>query len=99
MEKYRWTIYDFDETRDLKTYKAWVWDMKDCVPPMKPFMKWVWRCHCIRSMEYAAESLCAPTTKGIDGRYIGGYQYLTPAITTEEERRQREPLFLSLIHI
>ena len=33
---YNWPVYEFDEERDLKHYKVWLCDLKDCVPAWTP---------------------------------------------------------------
>jgi len=36
MGYYGWEVLDFDEERDKKAYKAWLFDAKESIPITKP---------------------------------------------------------------
>ncbi len=84
---------EFDEERDLKHYKAWFADVAHSVPIRKPFSVWVEAWNSRLGLQYGDEMLSVPTTKGWDGRSKDGYFYWVVIEPTEEEQRQREPLF------
>ena len=88
------TRFEFDEENDLKNYTVWLCDVIHGTPPWKPlFFIESWGRWSYRAVRRAAERLCLPTTKGWDSRYIDGYPYPTAIETTEEEAKQREPIF------
>jgi pyruvate,water dikinase len=85
--------FEPDWDNDLKNYTVW-FPAVHGIPAWRPlylaagFGRWTF--HGIRR---TAELLHIPTTKGWELRYVDGYPYLTVIETTEEERRQREPIF------
>lgn len=90
---YDLSFYEFDEENDPKNYGVLLCDVVHGKPPMKPLyigMGWYWYYYGFR---YGAETICLPTTRGWDSRFIKGYPYITAIRTTEEERKAREPLF------
>ncbi|MEM4450635.1 MAG: PEP-utilizing enzyme [Nitrososphaerota archaeon] len=90
---YDYSFYEFDDEKDIESYGVLLCDVVHGKPPMKPLyigIGWYWYYHAIR---WAAETLCLPTTKGWDSRFINGYPYITSIRTTENERKEREPIF------
>ncbi len=91
---YGMTRFEFDEKNDLEHYTIWLADLAHGAPPWKPlFFVESWGNWCYRSIQKLAEQLSLPTTKGWDVRFIDGYPYLAVIETTEEEAKEREPLF------
>lgn len=87
------TFYEFDEEQDPKSYGVLLCDVVHGRPPLTPLyiaVGWYWYYHGFRS---AAEMLHLPTTKGWDSRFIKGYPYITAIRTTDEEAKEREPIF------
>lgn len=88
------TRFEFDEENDLKNYTVFLADTVHGTPPWRPlFFIESWGRWAYRAIQRAAERLSLPTTKGWDPRYIDGYPYPTVIETTEEEVREREPVF------
>ncbi len=88
------TRFEFDEENDLKNYTVFLADVVHGTPPWRPlFFIESWGQWVYRAVQRAAERLSLPTTKGWDGRYINGYPYLAVIETTEEEAKEREPVF------
>ena len=90
---YDLSFYEFDEENDPKAYGVLLCDVVHGKPPLKPLyigIGWYWYYHAFRN---APETLCLPTTHGWDSRFINGYPYITTIRTTEEEAKEREPLF------
>ena len=90
---YDLTFYEFDDERDQKIYDVLLCDLVHGKPPMKPLyigLGWYWYVYAIM---YAAETLHLPTTKGWGYRVRDGYPYLTALRTSEEEAKEREPVF------
>ena len=90
---HRWLTHEFDEERDLKGYKCWVLDAKDCVPVWKPFTLWAFQVGAPFGTNYGAEMLSLPTTRGWEFRTKDGYWYFTALERTEDEAKRREPIF------
>jgi phosphohistidine swiveling domain-containing protein len=94
MGYYGWTTWDLDEESDPKYYKVWIFDGKESIPINKPFD--LWRLIAVATqpaMQYGANMLSVPTTRGFEWRVKDAFIYITVDETTEEERRQREPIF------
>jgi phosphohistidine swiveling domain-containing protein len=90
---YRWPTWDLDEEVDLEVTKGWVLLGTHSVPMRKPFTRW-YHVHLVeRGNQVAYEMICPPTAKGWAFSTLDGHYYVGPSATTEEERRQREPIF------
>jgi len=86
--------FEFDAPVDLEISPAWFLDATHSVPPWTPLFGWFWINFCRHGMQYGAEKLSLPTTKGWDWRFKNGGGYLTVLLVkSEEERRQREERF------
>ena len=86
------TELEWDEELDLKRYPLWIlWPQ--FVPLVRPLYVTYSPPALTYATRYACEMLQTPGNKGFDTRLIDGYAYMTSMITTEEERKQREPLF------
>jgi pyruvate, water dikinase len=90
---YGYTKYEFDEENDLKNYTVFLCDFVHGVPPWKPLYLIAGWINYIWGLQFAAETLHLPTTRGWDYRVIDGHCYPTIIETTEEEAKQREPAF------
>ena len=86
-------IYDFDEEFDLKYYKAWVLGSQWFPPPLVPLFVDLHFSRGKYGMQWAPCSLSDPRTKGWDWRLRDGAWYLSVIDTTEEEKKQLEPLW------
>ena len=63
MGYYGWEALDFDEERDKKAYKAWLFDAKESIPITKPLD--MWRiCTDDMEMQWGGEALSIPGNKG-----------------------------------
>jgi phosphohistidine swiveling domain-containing protein len=90
---YDLSFYEFDEENDLKNYGVLLCDVVHGRPPLKPLyigIGWYWYYHGFRN---GAETLQLPTTRGWDSRFVNGYPYITAIQTTDEEIKEREPIF------
>jgi pyruvate,water dikinase len=90
---YDLTYYEFDDENDIQVYDVMLCDLVHGKPPYKPLylsQGWYWYVYAIM---YAAETLHLPTTKGWGYRVKQGYPYLTAIRTTEEEQKERQPVF------
>jgi pyruvate,water dikinase len=90
---YDWTWYEFDDENDPKNYGVLLCDFVHGAPPWKPLyigIGWYWYYHGVR---YGAETLHLPATHGWDSRFRDGMPYITIIPTTDEETKQREPIF------
>ncbi|MBW1613117.1 MAG: hypothetical protein JRJ57_03905 [Deltaproteobacteria bacterium] len=90
---YGYSTLAFDEENDLKKYTVWLCDLVHGVPPWKPLYLTAGWFNYLWGIKLAAETLQLPTSKGWDYRVIDGYCYPTIVETTEEEAKQREPVF------
>ena len=88
-------LYDFNEKMDLdpNNYLVWVLGATWFPPPWSPLFIDAHYIYGKYAMQYACETISDPNTKGLDWRiYKGGY-YVSIAHTTEEEKKQREPIW------
>jgi pyruvate,water dikinase len=90
---YGYSKFEFDEENDLKNYTVWLCDLVHGVPAWKPLYLTSGWSNYLWGLQLAAETLHIPTTKGWDYRVIDGYCYPTIIETTQEEAKQREPIF------
>jgi pyruvate,water dikinase len=89
---------EFDEERDLKQSPAWFLDATHSVPPWTPMFGWFWVNFCRHGMQYGADALQLPTTKGWDWRFKDGGGYLTiMVIDSETEKTERQGRFKKAI--
>ena len=92
-DAYNLSFFEFDEEKDIESYDVLLCDLLHGSPPMKPLyigLGWYWYYHAIR---FGAEMFHLPTAHGWDSRFINGYPYITTIRTTDEERKEREPIF------
>jgi len=88
------TRFEFDEENDLNNYTVWLADVVHGTPPWRPlFFIESWGRWAYRGVQRGAEQLCLPTTRGWDIRFIDGYPYPTVIETSEQEVKEREPIF------
>ncbi len=88
------TRFEFDEENDLKNYTVFLADVVHGTPPWRPlFFIESWGRWAYRAVQRGAERLCLPTTRGWDIRFIDGYPYPTVIETSEQEAKEREPIF------
>jgi pyruvate,water dikinase len=88
------TRFEFDEEIDLSNYTVLLADIVHGTPPWRPlFLIESWGRWTCRAIQLVAERLSLPTTRGWDIRFIDGYPYLTVIETSEEEAKEREPVF------
>src|SRR5664280_2948299 len=86
------TQFEFTEN-DLTDDKVWFCDVTHGTPPWKPlYMMYGWA-HWYTSIQRWYERLCVPASKGWDVRIKDGYCYPSVMLTTDEEAKQRAPLF------
>ncbi len=90
---YGYAKFEFDEENDLKNYTVWLCDFVHGIPAWKPLYLTSGWANYLWGLQLSAETLHVPTTKGWDYRIIDGYCYPTIIETTEEEAKQREPIF------
>jgi pyruvate,water dikinase len=89
---YKWHEWEYDEEASLKQSKCWMINVPYSLPVRKPL-------GCASVVEHAdrhhvaAERFSWPGSKGLQWKYINGFLYLGVPLTTEEERKQREPVF------
>jgi len=89
---------EFDDKDDLEQSPAWFLDGTHSVPPWTPMFGWFWVNFCRHGMQYGAETLHLPTTKGWDWRFRNGGGYLTILLVdSDEEKREREAKFRQAI--
>jgi pyruvate,water dikinase len=88
------TRFEFDEKNDLSNYTVFLADIVHGTPPWRPlFFIESWGRWAYRAVQRASERLALPTTKGWDVRFIDGYPYPTVIETSEQEAKEREPVF------
>jgi pyruvate,water dikinase len=88
------TRFEFDEENDLSNYTVFLADVVHGTPPWRPlFFIESWGRWAYRAVQRGAERLSLPTTKGWDIRFIDGYPYPTVIETSEQEAKEREPVF------
>ena len=86
------TQFEFTEN-DLTDDKVWFCDVTHGTPPWKPlYMMYGWA-HWYTSIQRWYERLCVPASKGWDVRIKDGYCYPSVMLTSDEEARERAPLF------
>jgi phosphohistidine swiveling domain-containing protein len=91
---YGWTQFEFDEENDLNNYTVFLVDVGRCTPPWLPLYliegggAWGYR-----AIQRAVERLSMPKSRGWDVRHIDGYPYTAVIETSEEEAKEREPVF------
>jgi len=88
-------MYDFNKEMDLdpKHYKAWVLGSQWYPPPWVPLFVDLHYSYGKYGMQYGPETISDPKTKGWDWRFYKGAIYCTIIETTEEEKKQREPVW------
>ncbi len=91
---HNWTgCLEFDEERDLQEAEVWVIDAKDCVPALYPLELWgLSTVNAHRAMGYGSEMISAPMGVPV-WRTKDGFAYLSRIKLSEEEKKQREPIF------
>ena len=88
------TRFEFDEANDLNNYTVFLADVVHGTPPWRPlFFVESWGRWAYRAVQRGAERLSLPTTRGWDIRFIDGYPYPTVIETSEQEAKEREPVF------
>ena len=86
------TQFEFTEN-DLTDDKVWFCDVTHGTPPWKPlYMMYGWA-HWYTSIQRWYERLCVPASKGWDVRIKDGYCYPSVMLASDEEARERAPLF------
>jgi pyruvate,water dikinase len=86
-------LYDFNDELDLKNYKVWVQGSKWYPPPWVPLFVDLHYSYGKYGMQYGPGMMSDPNTKGWDWRFYKGVIYFTPILTTDEEKKQREPIW------
>jgi len=88
------TRFEFDEENDLSNYTVFLADVVHGTPPWRPlFFIESWGRWAYRAVQRGAEQLSLPTTRGWDIRFIDGYPYPTVIETSEQEAKERQPVF------
>jgi phosphohistidine swiveling domain-containing protein len=88
---YGMDLWEFNEAEDLKNYKAWVLNAAFCVPPWTPLYFELW----MKTVPYCNFRMAAmphwPFSHGWEWRIYKGYGYCSSTLTTEQEKKEREP--------
>ncbi|MDG6923100.1 MAG: phosphoenolpyruvate-utilizing protein [Nitrososphaerota archaeon] len=89
--------FDFSE-EDLIQSPYWFLDATHSVPPWTPMFGWFWVNFCRHGMQYGAETLNLPTSRGWDWRFNSGGGYLTVYGVSDPEviRRRTEAFRVSI---
>ena len=89
--------YDFEEWElkdsDLQANGLWLLNFKETIPPWRPLNLYSWQIQCKHGLEYGAEVTSMPGSHSWDLRQKDGYEYMAIMMTTEDEKKQREPVF------
>jgi pyruvate, water dikinase len=86
-------IYEFDEEFDLKHYKAWVLGTQWFPPPQTPLFVDLHFGFGLYGLKWGPAMMSDPRTKGWDVRMRQGGLYLSVLETSEEEKKELEPLW------
>jgi len=90
-------LVQWDEDREpalVDRYKVWILDPKQTLRCFTPFDLWMLQQNYDNhGIQYAHDYLSIPTCKGFDGKLKDGWVYQGSILTTEEERKEREPKF------
>jgi phosphohistidine swiveling domain-containing protein len=90
-------LVEWDEDREpalIDRYKVWILDPKQTLRCFTPFDLWMLQQNYDNhGIPYAHDYLSVPTCKGFDSKIKDGWVYQGSILTTEEERREREPKF------
>jgi pyruvate,water dikinase len=85
------TQFEFNEF-DLTDDKVWFCDVAHGTPPWKPlYLMYGWALY--TRIQRCYEHLQVPNSKGWDVRIKDGYVYVGVMLTSEEEAKQRAPIF------
>ena len=88
-------LVQWDEDREpalVDRYKVWILDPKQTLRCFTPFDLWMLQQNYDNhGIQYAHDYLSVPTCKGFDGKLKDGWVYQGSILTTEEERKEREP--------
>ncbi|MFH0915287.1 MAG: PEP-utilizing enzyme [bacterium] len=87
------TLFEFDES-DFREDQVWFCDVTHGSPPWKPLYiahGWCWPGY--PTIQTGYESLSVPTSRGWQVRLKDGYPYPSVMLTTDEEAKQRAPIF------
>jgi pyruvate,water dikinase len=85
------TQFEFNEF-DLTDDKVWFCDVVHGTPPWKPlYLMYGWALY--SRIQRCYERLQVPNSKGWDVRIKDGYVYVGVMLTSEEEARERAPIF------
>jgi pyruvate,water dikinase len=90
---YDQAIYEFDEEFDLKYYKAWVLGTQWFPPPSTPLFVEFHFSMGLYGLKWGPRMMSDPRTKGWDVRMLKGALYLSVLETSEEEKKQLEPIW------
>jgi pyruvate, water dikinase len=87
------SLFEFDES-DFREDQVWFCDVAHGSPPWKPLYLchgWCWPGY--QTIQTGYESLQVPTSRGWQIRIKDGYPYPSVMLTTDEEAKQRAPIF------
>lgn len=90
---YDMPAYEFNEEEDIKRYGFFVLGSTWYPPPWVPAFVDLWYSYGQYGMQYGPEMICEPTGKGWVWRDKEGAFFLTVNLTTDEERKAREPIW------
>ncbi len=89
---YDMPIYDYDEERDGK--HCWLSGAQWDTPPWTPLFTELWYTNASwLGINWGYDRDCLPTSKGWNWKVKNGRFYITVLLTTEEERKAREPIW------
>ena len=89
---YDMPIYDYDEERDGKY--CWLSGAQWDTPPWTPLFTDLWYSNgSWLGVNWGYDRDCVPTSKGWNWKVRNGRFYITVLLTTEEERKAREPIW------
>lgn len=86
------TLYDFDEKRDGRV--CWYSTAQWATPLFRPLYLEFYEVIMCQGMKTGFEDMvCWPTCRGWNIRNLNGMTYLTGIVVTDEEAKEREPIF------
>lgn len=81
------------QPRDLEVYPVFFCPLVHQRPLMKPINLWNYVWNAVWGSQVGFETICHPMTKAWDWRVYKGHAYMTSVLATDEEAKQREPIF------
>jgi len=91
---YGYDLWEFQGDQDIEAYKCFILDANHFAPAVCPLYYQSLGQHLfLHPYHLGYDNVSSPTARGQAWRSLNGYCYITADMTSEEERKEREPKF------